>query len=274
MYRTSTFGLGQLIQTLIIQEIENIIIFVGGSITTDGGLGLLQGLGVPLYNSEDDKISEDCNPLWAFDHWDEEALQKAIKLLQKTHIIVGYDVNCPLYGQKGSAYMFAAQKGATPCQIEVLDQKLKLLENKSQINFQQPGFGAGGGCPAVLKVLGAQLINGFDIINQYWELEKVVLDFDVVVTGEGQMNQQTLEGKLPSRISEICREKGVPVLSLCGQRENKIQELTNLFDGIFVIQQGPCSLKEALRHTEKNLKETAKQIANLIIAITKGENYV
>ena len=260
----STYGLGELLDQLHGYAIHKVLLFLGGTITTDGGLGVLQGLGIRLYDSMGNLLPNDCNPLFAFDHWDEEAFQTVKKKLGGMELLVGCDVCAPLYGKEGCVFTYSAQKGADAMQMRKLEQQLHVLEQRSGRNLLQEGCGAGGGCAAALHILGAELTKGYDLINRYVQMEQKLRTADLVITGEGQMNHQTLQGKLPIRIAQAAKKQGIPVLAVCGQREVDCDALTAYFQGIFTIQQGIYPLHEALAHTEEYLEETGYQLLRLI----------
>ena len=260
----STYGLGELLNQLHGHAIHKVLLFLGGTITTDGGLGVLQGLGIRLYDQMGNVLPDDCNPLFAFDHWDEEAFQTVRKKLGDMKLLVGCDVCAPLYGKEGCVLTYSAQKGANAMQMHKLEQQLHLLEQRSARNLMQEGCGAGGGCAAGLHILGAELTFGYELINRYVHLEQKLHTADLVITGEGQMNHQTLQGKLPIRIAQAAKKEGIPVLAVCGQREVDCAALTAYFQGIFTIQQGIYPLHEALAHTEEYLEETGYQLMRLI----------
>ena len=260
----STYGLGELLDQLHGYAIHKVLLFLGGTITTDGGLGVLQGLGIRLYDRMGNLLPNDCNPLFAFDHWDEEAFQTVKKKLGGMELLVGCDVCAPLYGKEGCVFTYSAQKGADAMQMRKLEQQLHVLEQRSGRNLLQEGCGAGGGCAAALHILGAELTKGYDLINRYVQMEQKLRTADLVITGEGQMNHQTLQGKLPIRIAQAAKKQGIPVLAVCGQREVDCDALTAYFQGIFTIQQGLYPLHEALAHTEEYLEETGYQLLRLI----------
>lgn len=256
---TSTFGLGELIRKLIEMNVGRLLFFLGGTITTDAGLGMLQGLGVTLYDEHHHELSAAANPLLSFHHWDEESFQQAQTLCEQLEIVVACDVNAPLYGEKGCAMVYAAQKGATPRQQQLLERKLRHLEAYSGQNLMQAGCGAGGGCGGGMLLLHARLTSGFDVISEYLHLAQRVAQADIIVTGEGGINAQSLQGKLPVCMAELARRSQKPVFALCGQKECA-DELSACFDALFSIQQGVYSLKEAIDHTAEYLEESAYQL--------------
>lgn len=265
----STYGLGELLEQLLQYDVRKVLLFLGGTITTDGGLGVLQGLGVKLYDENGRLLPTACNPLFAFDHWDSASFQQAVEKLKGMEIIAGCDVSAPLYGENGCVQIYSAQKGANAGQRVILEQQLRRLELCSGRDLMKEGCGAGGGCAAGLLLLGAELTSGFDILNKYAALEYKIRHADLVITGEGQINHQTLQGKLPIRIAQMAQKEGVPVLAVCGQKEIGNPALNAYFQGIFTIQQGVYPLKHAIHHTADYLEETGVQLMRLITAVSR-----
>lgn len=264
---TSTFGLGILMKALIEANVQRLLFFLGGTITTDAGLGMLQGLGAILCDEKGHVLASTTNPLLSFDHWDAASLQQVRERCAQLEIIVACDVNAPLYGETGCAMVYAPQKGATPRQQLLLDRKLRRLEEVSGMDLMQEGCGAGGGCGAGMRLLGARLTSGFALLSESLSLADQIAAADIVVTGEGGINAQSLQGKLPVCVAQLAHQAGKPVLALCGQKEIDAA-LSAQFDGIFSIQQGVSTLKEAIDHTAEHLEESAYQLFRLICRIT------
>ena len=273
VYRTSTYGLGQLLKALEKENIRKVMIFVGGTITTDAGLGLLQGLGVTLYDAHHTEILKGINPLFSFSSWNKEELNNIQTQFQSMEIVVGCVVKAPLYGESGCARCYAKQKGADENQIALLEKQLQYFARYSGMDFMKQGFGAGGGCPASLKLLGAQLFEGFDLLSDFCHLEEKIQTADLIVTGEGQINAQTLQGKLPIQIAQLSKKYQKPVIAICGQKIADCDSLRDIFDGIFSIQTGIVDLKQAMMNTEINIEELAYQLGKLLHAVKKGLEY-
>lgn len=261
---TNTYGAGELIKLLVGSGVQKLLFFLGGTITSDAGLGMMQGLGVKLYDAHDHLIPATVNPLFSFHHWDEESYRQMRVAYSSLKIIVGCDVNAPLYGENGCIWLYSSQKGATPRQQELLERKLHELEAFSKQDLMKPGCGAGGGSGAGFLLAGAQLTSGFDLISSSLQLEERIRQADMIITGEGGMNAQSLQGKLPICVAEIAHRLQKPVIAFCGQKESGNEALSARFDGIFSIQQGVYSLKEAIDHTAEYLEESAYQYFRLI----------
>lgn len=268
--RTSTYGLGVLMEALRRDGFHHIHIFMGGTITSDGGLGMLQALGVILYDAKGERIDESGNPLLVFDHLDADSLHRVQNIWKDRNVQVGCDVQNPLYGEDGCAYIFAAQKGADTDQIKLIDHQLRVFEEQVQMDLCQKYHGSGGGCAAGLRVVHAHLTSGFKVLNSYLKLEEYLPDMDMVITGEGRMDSSSLQGKLPVAIAKLAKDADVPVIALCGHKSLDTGKLQEYFQGIYSIQQAPCSLQEAVSRTAGCLEETAYQLIRLLHSFEVG----
>ena len=261
---TSSYGLGQLICHLMENQISKIIVFVGGTITTNAGLGALQALGLSLYDEKHELLANHANPLMNFDHLDKEKLQQIRNHLKKVELVVGVDVNAPLYGTYGCSQMYARQKGADEKQIQQMEGHLRKLDEQCDLDLMEPGCGAGGGLAAGLKIIGGNIVPGFDIVKHFIDLTSKVQWADLIITGEGAINDQTLQGKLPLCMAEMAKKEQKPIIALCGQKNYTDKSLNDWFDGIFSIQPSICSLQEAIQNTKVNLEEIGFQFGKLI----------
>ena len=201
--KTTTYGTGQLMLDAIKRGVKKIIIGIGGSATNDGGVGMAQALGVRFLNANGREIKElgSGGMLAKIASIDTLNLDKRIR---QTKIVVACDVENPLYGEKGAAYVFGPQKGATAKMVAALDTNLKHLSKLIKRDLKKdvgrmPGAGAAGGLGAGLVVFtGAKLKSGIDIVLQATELSKYIKGADLVVTGEGRIDFQTAFGKTPA----------------------------------------------------------------------------
>lgn len=264
---TSSYGVGELINHACKLGVEEVLIGLGGSSTNDAGMGMAKALGWKFL----DENGEDCEPIG-------NELIKVFQILPPAKFIgskVKFEILCdvenPLYGPNGAAYVFAPQKGADALAVKKLDNGLKhfygicsQLNNKVKQNL--PGAGAAGGLGfGTSFFLDASLRSGIELILKYTQIEKNIKDMDLIITGEGSLDKQTLQGKLVKGICQIAQKYNKPVIALCGALSLDIDQLNNLgLKAAFSIAQGPCTLNEALENTEKNLMSTAFNLAQLM----------
>jgi len=214
---TTTYGTGQLIKAALDQGCRNMIIGIGGSATNDGGAGMLQALGVKLLDREGEEIGFGGGELKKISRIDINLLDNR---LSNAKVLVASDVNNPLCGPKGAARIYGPQKGATPEVIKELDESLAYFAEiiKRDLNKDIkdiPGAGAAGGLGASLMAfLDAELRPGIEIIIEIVKLEQAIKDADLVITGEGKIDSQTIYGKAPIGVAKIAKKYNVPVIAV------------------------------------------------------------
>lgn len=211
----NTYGTGLLIKDALDKNIENIILTVGGSASTDGGTGILCALGAEFLDVSGQSLSPDGGNLSKISKID---LSKINPKWRQSSIKIACDVNNPLYGPTGAAYIFAPQKGASEKEVKILDHGLRhfskiLLETThSKTDPDMPGAGAAGGVPFALScVFDARIVSGFDWISDIFDLEKKLEDSDIVITGEGAFDEQSLHGKAAGKILDLCGQHKKPL---------------------------------------------------------------
>ena len=267
--KTSTFGFGQMIKDAISKGARKFIIGIGGSATNDAGTGMLSALGFKFYDKNGTLLEgkgEDLAQICEFS--DEEALKE----LKKCEFLIACDVDNPLYGQKGAAYVYAPQKGANGRMVKQLDDGLKhfagLVKEKNGTKFHtQKGAGAAGGLGfAFVAFLGAKLRPGIEIITQTIALEDEIKKADLVITGEGRMDFQSTMGKTPTGVAKLAKRHHKPVIALAGSVQRCAKDChKHGIDAYFCILNEPMSLEEAMRKDNalRNLKMTAEQVIRL-----------
>ena len=266
-YITTTYGTGQLMLKALEQNVEEIILGIGGSATNDGGAGMLQALGAKLLDENRDEIGFGGYELSKLDIIDFSSLDKRLKNIK---ILVACDVTNPLTGKDGSSYIFGKQKGATPEMIEILDRNLlhysKIIKRDLGFDVNNvSGAGAAGGLGAGLLTLGAVLKKGIDIVIEANELDKKVQGADLVITGEGSIDGQTRFGKTPYGVVTIAKKYNIPTITLAGNIGKDIDILYDYgFDTIFSIMQGVDTLENALKKGKEKIERTAKNIGHFI----------
>jgi glycerate kinase len=262
--QTSTIGTGKIIQHALNKGAKKLIIGLGGSATTDAGIGCLAKLGFKFLNAQGKSVSLDGAGL--------KSIHKIIMPetdYSEFDIQVASDVNNLLYGRQGSAYIFAPQKGASGAEVRQLDDGLKnfatVVKRDLGIDLAEVvGAGAGGGMGAGLLLMGAKSKSGFKIISDLIGFEKLFkkYQFDLVITGEGKLDQQSLNGKVPIEVAKIAKRHKVATLGVFGMidMENKLA-YEHGFDAIFSITNQPITLKQSQKQAKELLY---KQVQNLI----------
>ncbi len=265
--QTSTFGVGEMIAHAIQNGARKVLLCIGGSATNDAGIGMAGALGYQfLDNTGAVLIKEDLIG---------EHLQK-IERFVPPHSQVAIDtavlcdVDNPLFGEKGAAWVYARQKGADEAAVTQLDKGLqhvaRILQNHFGKDFSAlPGAGAAGGLGAgAMAFLNANLHPGIDTVLDITDFEKKCSGVDWIITGEGKIDAQTLHGKLIKGL--VKRAKGIPVIALCGALLATSAELEQLgLQAAFSILNRPMNLEEALQNTTNLLEQTAQQVCKLLL---------
>ncbi|KAA6441078.1 glycerate kinase [Dyadobacter flavalbus] len=215
----NTFGTGELIKNALDQGVQEIILGIGGSATTDGGTGMAAALGFRFYDQEKHLIEPNGASLNEIKFIDSA---HADPRLNNVSITVACDVTNPLTGLNGAAYIYGPQKGASPEMVKKLDEGLKNLTAIASETFgkdvsRNPGAGAAGGLGAgCLWFLNAVLKDGTSIVMEQSGITQLIENADLVITGEGKVDEQTLSGKLVKGLTDYCRKFNVPLAVVCG----------------------------------------------------------
>ncbi|EGR4132445.1 glycerate kinase [Vibrio cholerae] len=264
---TTSFGTGELIRHALDQGVTKLIIGLGGSATNDGGVGMLAALGARFTNADGDPIQLTGGGLHELTHID---LQDFDPRLQNCDILVACDVNNPLCGDKGASAVFGPQKGATPEDVQLLDGALRqfgLLTEKvtGKMVLGSAGAGAAGGMgAALLAYTQARLRPGIEIVLETVQLAHQVSDADLVITGEGRIDSQTVHGKTPMGVAKVAKRFDVPVLALCGCTGDNYQAVYQCgIDAVFAAVPRAMSLENALKESDFNLADLAENVARL-----------
>ncbi|GGF18037.1 glycerate 2-kinase [Halobacillus andaensis] len=264
---TTTYGLGEAIRHALDRGERDLIIAIGGSSTNDGGLGMLQALGMKAYTADGKEAGMFGKDLLTVKKVDFSGLDAR---LNEATIRIACDVDNPLTGPRGASYVYGPQKGASKQQTADYDQALEaygqLVEKELDKELAEvPGAGAAGGLGFAFLAMGAHLQSGARLVAEAVDLEEAIKQADLVLTGEGQSDEQTVYGKAPGYVAELARLHEKPVILLSGSLGEDLDELNELFTGCFSILQRPSTLEECIQQAEHNLYQTARQIARLII---------
>lgn len=265
--RTSSYGTGELIRTALDAGARRIILGLGGSATNDGGAGLLQALGVRLLDTAGHDLGPGGLALAGLSRIDTSALDPR---LQDTELLIAADVDNPLCGPRGASRVFGPQKGADPQQVEQLDAALEhyarlVAATLGEDHSRHPGVGAAGGLGfAARAFLHAGFRPGIELVAELSGLADAVEGADLVITGEGRLDSQSLHGKTPVGVARTARAAGVPVLALAGSLGEDYQALYAAgIDAAFALSPGPQSLEQAMTSTAAELQARAGDLARL-----------
>ncbi|HEX3387353.1 MAG TPA: glycerate kinase [Mucilaginibacter sp.] len=262
--RASSYGTGELIKAALDKGVKRIIVAMGGSATVDGGCGILNALGIEFFDIRGNKLKAIPEELINMAKIDSSGLDERI---YDAEIVVLCDVSNNLLGPQGAAAVFGPQKGAGLEDIKALDHFLK---NFVKVTAAQTGWnmdrikygGAAGGASAgVYAWLGAKLVNGIEYFLHLTGFDEALERANMVITGEGSLDSQTLQGKGPYGVAVAAKKKGVKVIGLAGTIEEDT-ELGEYFDELICINQEPFDVTEAMKRTEENLVRVARRLGD------------
>lgn len=265
---TTSYGTGELIKAALDLGVKKIILGIGGSATNDGGVGMLQALGIRFLNAQQQEIGFGGEQLTFISQIDLSALDPR---LAQVEIEVACDVNNPLCGEYGASAIFGPQKGATAAMVEQLDKALAHFAQvvKSQLGKEialHAGAGAAGGMGAGLLLLpNVRLKSGVQIVIEATHLQDKISQADLVITGEGRMDAQSIAGKTPIGVARLAKELNKPVIAIVGSlREDYSVVYQHGIHAVFPIIRQLSSLDELLKQGKENLISTAENVARVI----------
>jgi glycerate kinase len=265
--RSSTWGTGELMAAALAAGAQRIVLAIGGSATNDGGSGMLRALGLRLLDADGQPLEEGGLALARLARIDASDLDPRLAEVQ---VEVAADVDNPLCGPNGASAIFGPQKGATPEQVQALDQALgHFADHCAQLLGEDvreyPGCGAAGGMGFAAKAfMGARFRPGVEVVAELAALDALVQGADLVITGEGRFDAQTLRGKTPMGVARVAKRHGVPVVVLAGTLGEGYQQLyAHGIDAAFALASGPMSLEQACANAGPLLQARASDIARL-----------
>jgi len=263
--RANSYGLGQQFVHALDAEVDEVLVTLGGSATTDGGTGVLLALWARIFDEAGNPIGPDENPLWRFATLDTSEM----RAVTGTTICILSDVTNPLSGPTGAAAVLGPQKDATPEQVAHLDAHLgrwaaELQAALVRAVINKPGAGAAGGLGAALLALGGHIEAGFDRVATELRLSKTLVGADLVLTGEGSLDAQSANGKVPSGVARLARAAGALVVGVAGRVDRPLGAMSPLLDAAFGIHSETRPLAQALDPTV-----TAHEIASTSFEVTR-----
>ncbi|CEO38095.1 glycerate kinase [Photobacterium kishitanii] len=262
---TTSYGTGELILAALEQGVEHIIVGIGGSATNDGGIGMAQALGVQLLDNNGQSLGFGGQALAQLATIDISHIDPRLATIK---LEVACDVDNPLCGAKGASAVFGPQKGATPAMVTELDQNLAhyaaIIERDLAIDVKHmAGAGAAGGMgAALLGLFKAQLRSGIEIVIDAVKLDAIVKDADLVITGEGRIDSQTIHGKTPIGVARAAKKFNKPVIGIAGclsQDCGVVYE--HGIDAVFSVVPAAISLEQAFKDAAINVELTARNVA-------------
>src|SRR6266536_3041321 len=272
--RATTFGVGEMILNAANRGANEIVIGLGGSATNDGGWGMARAIGYRFFVGAVNELTELTRieaPV-AANASPARTVSPASSTMQPTwlppqlKIIAAVDVRNPLLGENGATRVFGPQKGASENEFSVLEQALSRLADVVAEEFgsdfrDKPGAGAAGGLGfGLMSFCDATIQPGFDVVAEAVGLEKKMKEVDVVITGEGSLDRQTLEGKTPAGVARMARKLGKKVFAIVGRASGN-GEVRGIFDGVYQNARLGMSEKENMKHAAELLRENARELA-------------
>lgn len=255
--QSSSYGTGELIRFAAENGYKNIILGLGGTGCCDGGIGALSALGVRFYDENQNVMkmpkSNDMNFVFGMSTKDK---------VKDISFTFASDVENEFFGKNGAAFIFAPQKGARKTDVEELDQGLQRLNAffKTDVSKLKGAGAAGGICGGLYSVYGGEIKSGFDILSELCNLESEIKDADIVITGEGKTDEQTLMGKLPYKISELCKKHSKKCVVISGSADN-----VKIGDEMITLVDDKTTLEEALEHPIEVLSEKVQNSLEIIL---------
>jgi glycerate kinase len=258
----NTYGVGEMMTHAAKRGAKEILLGLGGSATNDGGLGMARVLGFRFLG---------------IDH----ELERPAELVTLTRIhrsetgrdfpkvVAAADVRNPLLGPRGATSTFGPQKGGTPEQLEILESGLTRLADIVTRDLgsdfrDTPGAGAAGGLGfGLMAFCGAPVKSGFEVVAEFVGLRSAIEEADVVITGEGRLDEQTLEGKAPAGVAQLARQSGKPVFAIVGSSSAKATT-SALFDAVLVLVRDQITLEESRARAGELLQERARELAGMM----------
>ena len=261
---TNSIGTGELMKHALDKKVNKIILCIGGSATTDGATGIARALGIRFLDKNGNALINLPEQLTELDSIDLSSLDKRI---MSCRLVILCDVENVLLGKEGSVTVFGPQKGARPDEIIRLEAALTKLrdvvfhQTGNDLSLIKYGGAAGGTAAGLSALMNAELVNGIKHFLLLTGFDKSLNKADLVITGEGSIDIQTLQGKGPYGVAKLAKQKGIPVIGFAGKIPEVIPaQLKQFFDQLISINKEPVDIATALKNTKQNLERTAKDL--------------
>lgn len=260
--KSTSYGVGEMIRYALDQGCKKVLIGLGGSAVNDGGAGLLEALGARYTYTEEFEGGVNLGRLSSIQRVDLTTLDPRLKDIE---LKIASDVNNPLTGEEGATAIFGPQKGVRLEDIPVYDEFIAQFAALTAAEWiDAPGAGAAGGMGFALLAAGGQFAQGARLIGEEMGLPEAVSRADLILTGEGKSDEQTLYGKVAHYVAELAAGAKKPVILLSGSVDHEAEELYNLFTASFSVMHSPCTLDYAIEHAHVLTAKRAAEIAKLI----------
>ncbi|GAA0354156.1 glycerate kinase [Bacillus horti] len=261
---TTSFGVGQCLLHAIDHGAEEIIIGLGGSGTNDGGIGLLEALGAKFYSKGSQLTHVKARHLDEIDQIDLTTLDPRVKTCT---ITIAADVENPLFGDHGATAVFGPQKGVTPELHDILEKGMinyaSVIDPSASFSSLK-GAGAAGGLGFALLLLNASIRSGAELLYDYLHLEEKLQQADLLISGEGKTDEQTMYGKAPFFLAQKAKQVDVPVIFISGSLGSGLEQLSTSVDACFSIVPKPATLEESMNKAALWVEDTAYQIGKVL----------
>lgn len=266
----TSFGVGELMLSALKQGARNIVLGLGGSATTDGGAGMLQALGAQILDAQGNPVVHGGGALGDVETVDLSTLDSR---LGTVNFLVASDVRNPLLGHDGAAAVYGPQKGASTEQVKMLDTHLKQFSNLLELNLNvsretfsaKPGAGAAGGLGFACLALGATMRPGVELCFELTGFFQQLENADVVITGEGKLDRQTLQGKGPAGVASAACARNKPVFAVCGSNELSEREAQEAgFAQVFAVLDLGVSLEESLANPVPYVESLGRKVGDVL----------
>ena len=266
---TTSYGTGEMIASALKRGCRKFLVGIGGSATNDAGMGMLQALGFRFLDERGEAVDGCGQGLEQVASIDESNVMEGVC---ESEFIVACDVENPLYGEHGAAYVYAPQKGADAPMVKRLDEGLRNFasvverHNGKDISTLAGAGAAGGMGGGFVALLNARLVPGIKMVLDAICFDKIIAGSELVITGEGRLDRQTVMGKAPSGVLRAAEQQGIPCIAIGGAVAMCEELQQSGFAALLPIVSGPITLQEAMQRdvAEQNVSRTAEQLARIM----------